>query len=131
MKFYDLFTWLICCNIMGALAVNIFPLTGTMGAYGATAFSESMSWGLVAGIIGSLIIAAAASFLFPGGERTVVYAFFGFTFIFFWTSLTSVINSIQIQIKSTGFPLAPIILGIGMVLMLVTMFRFAGAELEN
>jgi len=127
-KSYDVMTFLICANIMGSLAFTIFP--AALGAYTVDDFYTAMAVKLLVSTLSGLIIAALATLIVPGGERAVVYAFYGATFIFMWQSLTSVIAAVEKQMN-VNFPLYNLVFAIGIFLMIITMFSFAGADVER
>ena len=129
MKVYDIITWLISCNIMGSFAALVFPYA--LGSYSGADLYSTLSVAVFLGILAGLSAGAVLSRLSPSAEKVPLYAFFGGSMVALWVSLTGVINSIQDAINYTGFPIASMLLGIGMLLFTFALFRFGGAELES
>lgn len=128
-KAYDVMTFMIAGNIMGGLAIPIFPYT--LDLFTAAEFASLITVSVLTGLIAGLVSAVALSRIVPNAEKGAVYTLFAGTFMTLWTSTTGVINSIQSHIDYTSFPLSSIFFGIGIFLLIVTMFSFAGADMER
>lgn len=128
-KGYDLLTYFMACNIMGGIGIPIVPVS--LNVYGIESLTTLFTVSTVIGIIGGLIAAVALSKLVPIGEKSVLYVFFSGTFLFAWSNLTIVVTSIQKQINYTGFPLNAVVLLIGAILFIMTLFTIGGADIEH
>jgi len=128
-KAYDVMTFMICANIMGGLSIPIFPYA--LDVYTAGELFGTLTVSVLTGLLAGLVSAVALSRIVPNAEKGTVYTLFSATFIGLWTSITTVINSIQSHIDYTDFPLSQIFFGIGILLWIVTLFAFAGADMER
>lgn len=128
-KGYDIITFFISCNIMGGLGASLVPVA--LDVYGITDLSKLFTVSLIIGSIGGLIAAVAISKFVPIGEKTVLYGLFSGTFLVAWTNLTVVVASIQSHIQFTGFPLHALVLLLGSVIFIFTLYSMGGMDIEN
>ena len=134
-KAYDWLTFLICANIVGSLAMPIFPYTVFGDVFGANELYTTYGVAVLFGILSALIAAVAVSKFVPNAERGALYSAFTGTFWALWIATTPVIGSIQAVLDKvsggTSFPINALFWGIGLILWVVALWAFAGADMEG